>query len=68
MPLADAARVLWLQHGMPSAHSTTERFELLSQLEPEQAALYREAARAYEVLMRYRTTATASGQPLDLRR
>lgn len=65
MPLADAARVLWLQHGMPSAHSTTERFERLSQIEPEQAALYREAARAYEVLMRYRTTATASGQPLD---
>jgi CBS domain-containing protein len=65
MPLADAARVLWLQHGLPTAHSTTERFERLSELEPEQAALYREAARAYEVLMRYRTTATVSGQPLD---
>lgn len=65
MPLADAARVLWLQHGLPAAYSTPERFEALARLEPAQEQLFREAARSYEVLLRYRALAAASGQPLD---
>lgn len=65
MPLADAARVLWLQHALPEAYSTPERFEVLARLEPAQEQLFREAARSYEVLLRYRALAAASGQPLD---
>lgn len=65
MPLADAARVLWLQHGLPAAYSTPERFEAMARLEPAQEQLYYEAARSYEVLLRYRAMAAASGQPLD---
>ena len=65
MPLADAARVLWLQHGLPAAYSTPERFEAMARLEPTQEQLYHEAARSYEVLLRYRALAAASGQPLD---
>ncbi|MBA4304390.1 MAG: nucleotidyltransferase [Sphingobacteriaceae bacterium] len=65
MPLADAARVLWLQHGLPAAYSTPERFEAMARLEPAQDQLYHEAARSYEVLLRYRALAAASGQPLD---
>lgn len=65
MPLADAARVLWLQHGLPAAYSTPERFEAMARLEPAQEQLYHEAARSYEVLLRYRALAAASGQPLD---
>lgn len=65
MPLADAARVLWLQHGLPAAYSTPERFQAMARLEPAQEQLFREAARSYEVLLRYRALAAASGQPLD---
>ena len=54
MPLADAARVLCLQHRLFKEKSTFKRFELMAATEPKNAALYQEAATAYERLMRVR--------------
>ncbi len=55
MPLADAARLLILSHGIQELTNTVERFEKLSKLEPERAPLYLEAAMAYELMIRFRT-------------
>lgn len=54
MPLADAARVLTLASRIGKENNTFRRFERLAELEPQNADLYREAAAAYEILMRYR--------------
>jgi len=54
MPLADAARVLTLASNLEKENNTFRRFERLAELEPQNADLYREAAMAYEILMRYR--------------
>ncbi len=56
MPLADAARVLTLASRIEKENNTFRRFELLAELEPQNASLYREAASAYEILMRYRAS------------
>ena len=54
MPLTDMARLLILEHKMTGITPTTDRFEKLALLEPAQAVLYREAAMAFEILMRFR--------------
>lgn len=54
MPLTDAARVLTLYHRLPGYNNTPQRFLRLAAKEPQHASLYEEAARAYEILMRYR--------------
>lgn len=54
MPLADAARVLTLAWRIGKENNTFRRYEQLAALEPQNADLYREAASAYEILMRYR--------------
>lgn len=54
MPLVDAARVLCLDKQMLEEKSTLKRYDLLGQAEPKNANLYRNASRAYEILMRIR--------------
>nr|WP_316929098.1 DUF294 nucleotidyltransferase-like domain-containing protein [Nitritalea halalkaliphila] len=54
MPLADAARTLVLQHHVIGINNTFKRFEKLAQLEPKHAETYREAGKAYEILIRMR--------------
>ncbi|MGY6558674.1 MAG: DUF294 nucleotidyltransferase-like domain-containing protein [Nitritalea sp.] len=54
MPLADAARTLVLQHHVVGINNTFKRFEKLAQLEPKHAETYREAGKAYEILIRMR--------------
>ncbi len=53
-PLTDAARVLMLQSRTSGINSTFRRFEAMIEREPQNADLYREAADAYEVLIRLR--------------
>ena len=53
-PLTDAARVLILQARKGNINNTLRRYETLAELEPQNADLYREAAKAYEVLTRLR--------------
>jgi CBS domain-containing protein len=56
MPLADAARVLILYHAVKSISNTVQRFEKLSELEPENGELYLACAYSYKVLLKFRTT------------
>lgn len=53
MPLADAARVLAVEKGLPEV-GTAERFRKLGELEARNEDLFEEAALAYELLMRLR--------------
>lgn len=55
MPLADAARVLILSHSVKSISNTSERFEKLAELEPQNSELYLACAYAYKVLLKFRT-------------
>ncbi|TCD48332.1 DUF294 nucleotidyltransferase-like domain-containing protein [Chlorobium sp. N1] len=54
MPLADAARVLAYQLRIPEYFGTVERFGRIGELEPALSGLCREAAAAYEFLMKLR--------------
>lgn len=54
MPLADAARLLTLAAKKESITNTVGRFRRLAQQEPANAALYIQAAEAYELLMGFR--------------
>ncbi|WP_154855979.1 DUF294 nucleotidyltransferase-like domain-containing protein [Cyclobacterium xiamenense] len=54
MPLADAARVLVLSHRVVGINNTFKRYEKLAELEPNQATLFRDAGKAYEIFMRIR--------------
>ncbi len=53
-PLTDAARVLILQAREGKINNTLRRYEALARLEPQNATLYKEAAEAYETLIRLR--------------
>lgn len=55
-PLTDAARVLMLERRQAKENNTFRRFELLAELEPQNAELYQAAAQSYEVLIRLRAT------------
>ena len=54
MPLCDAARVLMLHHQASGVGNTIERYHQLAELEPNNQALFEEAAMAYELMVRYR--------------
>ncbi|MEM8897899.1 MAG: DUF294 nucleotidyltransferase-like domain-containing protein [Bacteroidota bacterium] len=54
MPLADAARVLFLEKRLRGITNTFLRFEELAKMEEHNATLYEEAAMAYELMLRYR--------------
>lgn len=53
-PLTDAARVLILGAHEGNVNNTFRRYETLAKLEPQNADLYEQAAKAYEVLIRLR--------------
>lgn len=54
MPLADLARLLVLSHGVIGVNNTFKRFDRLVELEPNYDALFKQASKAYEILMRTR--------------
>ncbi len=54
VPLADAARVLTLDHELVGENSTIRRFQRLAGLESGHRELYEEAAFAYEILLKIR--------------
>ncbi|MDF2156290.1 DUF294 nucleotidyltransferase-like domain-containing protein [Algoriphagus sp. CAU 1675] len=54
MPLTDLARLLVLSHGVIGVNNTFKRFERLAELEPNYEALFTQAGKAYEILMRMR--------------
>jgi CBS domain-containing protein len=54
MPLTELARLLVLSHRVVGINNTFKRFERLAELEPANAALYTQAGKAYEILMRTR--------------
>ncbi|WP_114783394.1 DUF294 nucleotidyltransferase-like domain-containing protein [Botryobacter ruber] len=53
-PLVDAARVLTLQNKVVGENNTIKRFLKLAELEPQNESIYKEAAVAYEIMMRIR--------------
>ncbi len=53
-PLADLARLLVLSHGVIGVNNTFKRFDRLAELEPNYEGLFKQAAKAYEILMRTR--------------
>ena len=54
MPLADAARVLILDKKALGINNTFRRFDYLAEIDPNNRALFEQAADAYEILVRYR--------------
>jgi len=54
IPLADAARVLTMDHELVGENSTIRRFQRLAALETSHRELYEEAAVAYEILLKIR--------------
>lgn len=69
-PLADAARVLVYDLGIPIYGTTAERYEAIATATPELADLARDGADAYELWMRHRAleglARGSSGSHLDL--
>ena len=55
MPLVDAARLLVLSKQIRHVNNTSERFEKLAQLEPENKALYKSCAYAFKALSKFKT-------------
>ncbi|MEA1787635.1 DUF294 nucleotidyltransferase-like domain-containing protein [Arenibacter sp. GZD96] len=55
MPLTDAARVLILSHAIKSINNTSERFEKLAALEPNNEELYLACSYATKALIKFRT-------------
>ncbi|MEX2593554.1 MAG: putative nucleotidyltransferase substrate binding domain-containing protein, partial [Anditalea sp.] len=54
MPLVDAARLMVLSHRIVGINNTFKRFEKLAEMEPNDADIFREAGKAYEIFMRIR--------------
>lgn len=54
MPLCDAARILCLSKDITGVTNTFVRYERLAEADKLNASLFREAAMAYEILMRFR--------------
>lgn len=54
MPLTDLARLLILSYGVVGINNTFKRFEKLGEMEPQNAQLFTQAGKAYEILMRMR--------------
>lgn len=54
MPLVDGGRVLTLAANFKGINSTIKRFDMLSEIEPENKELYEQLSDAYEIVMRFR--------------
>ena len=55
MPLTDAARVLILSHRVKSINGTSERYEKLAELEPNNRELFLSCSYATKALLKFRT-------------
>ncbi|MCH4823902.1 DUF294 nucleotidyltransferase-like domain-containing protein [Gramella lutea] len=55
MPLTDAARLLILEHRVKNISNTSERFEKLAQLEPNNKEIYKACAYSSRVMIKFRT-------------
>ncbi|MDR5590461.1 DUF294 nucleotidyltransferase-like domain-containing protein [Christiangramia sediminicola] len=55
MPLTDAARLLILEHRVKNISNTSERFEKLAQLEPNNKEIYQACAYSSRALIKFRT-------------
>ncbi len=55
MVLIDAARILTLYHNIKGVNNTLRRYEKLAELEPNNAALFESCAKAFRVLIKFRT-------------
>ena len=71
MPLVDAARVLVLSQNIKDHNNTIKRFERLSEIEPQNKALYSACIDAFKILLRFRTveglSENGSGRFIDLK-
>ncbi len=55
MVLIDAARILTLHHNIKGVNNTLLRYAKLSELEPKNAAIFESCAKAFRVLIKFRT-------------
>ncbi|WP_271783499.1 DUF294 nucleotidyltransferase-like domain-containing protein [Aquimarina algiphila] len=55
MVLIDAARILSLYHNLKGVNNTLLRYAKLGEVEPENAALFESCAKAFRVLIKFRT-------------
>ncbi|SDR72217.1 DUF294 nucleotidyltransferase-like domain-containing protein [Gramella sp. MAR_2010_147] len=55
MPLTDAGRLLILEHRVKNISNTSERFEKLAQLEPNNKEIYQACAYSSRALIKFRT-------------
>ncbi len=55
MVLIDAARILTLHHNVKSINNTLKRYEKLAEIEPNNAAIFESCAKAFRVLIKFRT-------------
>ncbi|SDS28575.1 DUF294 nucleotidyltransferase-like domain-containing protein [Christiangramia echinicola] len=55
MPLTDAARLLILEHRVKNISNTSERFDKLAQLEPNNKEIYQACAYSSRALIKFRT-------------
>ncbi len=55
MPMIDAARVLILSHSIKSINNTSERYEKLAELEPQNKEFYLSCSYASKALLKFRT-------------
>ncbi|MBT8319277.1 MAG: CBS domain-containing protein [Gramella sp.] len=55
MPLTDAARLLILEHRVKNISNTSERFQKLAQLEPNNKEIYQACAYSSRALIKFRT-------------
>lgn len=71
MPLADAARLLTLDHRIRGIQNTIERFKRLAEIEKNNVEMYHAAAEAYEIFMVQRAKNglrnSNSGRYIDLK-
>ncbi|WP_303315597.1 DUF294 nucleotidyltransferase-like domain-containing protein [Flavivirga abyssicola] len=70
MPLIDAARLLILSKQISGVNNTSERFEKLAELEPNNKELYESCSYAFKALSKFKTKqgllGTNSGKFIDL--
>jgi CBS domain-containing protein len=55
MPLVDAARLLILSHNVSGVNNTLERYNKLTELEPQNQEIYQFCAESFKNLLRFRT-------------
>lgn len=55
LPLIDAARLLILSHNIKGINNTSNRFEKLAEIEPQNKELYQSCSYAFKALLKFKT-------------